>query len=439
MDIDSEITQPIFERLRDFTNEANQTNSILDKVKVIEKYSDLKNLFVYTYDTINYTYGIMSLNIKEKRDLGRLNNRSYSIIEVLNLLSDRLYTGHNAIKLINGLLEDNPEYEDLIYNIIDRNLKTRTDKKLINRVWPELIPDFNVALAETYKDKMKIDFLKDKYYASRKCDGVRLIAKVKEGNVELSSRQGKQFTTLSVLKEDILKVIPKDSPGIVFDGEICLVDENGDEDFQSVMEQIRKKDHTIENPMFMVFDILWLDDFEKEYCEMPFARRLEWLMGIIPNKMKHIKILPQILVEDNEDFIKMREDVVKTNWEGLILRKANSPYEGKRSKNLLKVKVFIDAEYIVKDIEIGPIRHFIEGKEVTSEMLSNIIIEHKGNQVGVGSGFSMEQRLHFKDHPEELLGKVVTVTYFEETKNQDGSYSLRFPTVKAIHGEERTT
>ena len=40
------------------------------------------------------------------------------------------------------------------------------------------------------------------------------------------------------------------------------VDDNGDEDFQSVIKEIRRKDHTIKNPKFKVFDILTLDEFD---------------------------------------------------------------------------------------------------------------------------------------------------------------------------------
>ena len=436
-----QISDPLFERLRKFTDEANQTNSILDKVKVIEKYPDLKDLFVYVYDTINFTYGITSANIKKLKHLGCLpENMHYGIFTALGLLNSRTSTGHEAVKLVNTLIRDYPEYEDLIYNILDRNLKTRTDSKLINKVWPGLIPEFNVALAEDYEDKMKIDFSKVKYYASRKCDGVRLLTLIdNEGDIKLISRQGKEFETLEVLKGEIRKLGLR---GWVLDGEICIVDENGNENFQGVMKEIRKKDHQIQRPVYMLFDMIPLDDFKQEYYVLEFSKRLRELnssMNFRNFTSPNLKVLDQNLVTSNDDLAFLKTEAAILKWEGLILRKADSPYEGKRSKNLLKVKAFIDAEYKVKDIEIGPIRHFIDGKETTSEMLSNIIIEHKGNTVGVGSGFTMEQRLYYKDHPEELLGKVVTIKYFEETKNQDGSYSLRFPTVKAIHGNERNT
>ena len=54
----------------------------------------------------------------------------------------------------------------------------------------------------------------------------------------------------------------------------------------------------------------------------------------------------------------------------------------------------------------------------------------------VGSGFSLEQRQAFKNDPSLIVGKVVTVSYFEETKS-DGAVSLRFPILKTIHGDRR--
>ena len=69
-------------------------------------------------------------------------------------------------------------------------------------------------------------------------------------------------------------------------------------------------------------------------------------------------------------------------------------------------------------------------------MLSQVWIEHKSHLVKVGSGFTQEQRLKYMDG--SILGKTITVQYFEETKNQDGGISLRFPTVKHIYENGRT-
>jgi len=110
-------------------------------------------------------------------------------------------------------------------------------------------------------------------------------------------------------------------------------------------------------------------------------------------------------------------------------------YEGKRSKNLVKVKKFHDAEYKVIGYENDTAEVVRNGRSETIEMLAQVWIEHKGYNVKVGSGWTHEQRLKYMDG--SIVGKIITVQYFEETKNDKGRISLRFPTVKVIHGDKR--
>ena len=82
--------------------------------------------------------------------------------------------------------------------------------------------------------------------------------------------------------------------------------------------------------------------------------------------------------------------------------------------------------------ELDPI-----GLQVEELMLKNIVIEHRGNRVDVGSGFSHEQRRFYFENPDKIVGKQVTIQYFEESQNQNGTYSLRFPVIKAVYDTPR--
>ena len=127
----------------------------------------------------------------------------------------------------------------------------------------------------------------------------------------------------------------------------------------------------------------------------------------------------------------MVDEAESLGYEGIMLRK-NSHYRGKRSRDILKVKKMHDAEYVVTGATNGDIRVVEEGVEKTINCLSSISVEHKGNLVGVGSGFSLDQRKEFGDDHSKIVGKTITVQYFEESKNQDGKYSLRFPVIKHV-------
>lgn len=421
--------------LRKMVDELNSTNSSNSKKDILIKYKNdefIRNVLYYTYNPMfQYYVTPDTLEKNYTEDLGVLYCFN-DLFEMLDILRKREVTGHKAINSVNDYCYKNEEYKDLIYKIIGKDLEIRMGDSLINKVIPGLVPTFDVSLASKFED-VPVDFLKEKWYASRKLDGVRCCTIVDEnGNVSHWSRQGNEFETLGVITEEIKKLNLKN---IVFDGEICVVDENGNEDFQRVMKEIRRKNHTIVNPKYFIFDVIDRDDFMKKSGKTKFSDRYETLKSLIPLN-KHLTVVLQTLISSEDAFLFRMKDADLKGWEGLIIRK-DVGYEGKRSKNMLKCKSFADAEYEVIEVEFGPFRMIENGLEVTKEVLSNVVINHKGFKVSVGSGFSIEERQYYKQHPEEIIGKTITVKYFQETKNQTGGISLRFPTVKCIYKEGR--
>ena len=56
----------------------------------------------------------------------------------------------------------------------------------------------------------------------------------------------------------------------------------------------------------------------------------------------------QTKIETHEQFFRTYEELTSMGAEGVMLRAPNSPYEGKRSKYLLKYKIKEDSEAIIK-------------------------------------------------------------------------------------------
>jgi len=421
-----------------FIQEMNKTTSSNDKITLITVApKSVRRVLYYTYNSF-LQYYITPKVLDKKKELVNKDTKFVCMFNLLESLNQRLITGHKAIKEVNGFILNNPELKDLLFLVLERNLKVRASVKLINKALPGLIPTFNVALANKYdeKTKKKISFEKDVWYVSRKLDGVRCLIIVDEkGKARSYARSGKQFHTLSLVEKELEDLGVKN---IVYDGEMCIVDEKGNEDFQNIMKEIGRKDHTIQNGLFQIFDFIPYRMFSKGYGESgTFSQRVFALQNLLLGKaLNNIDFLEQIPVTSFEELDKLTQTATKKGWEGLMIRK-NVPYQGKRSNDILKVKTFHDSEYEVKDVFFGPLRYIKEGVEVEEEMLSGVAVEHKGNTVRVGSGFTIDQRKYLFNNPNEILGKTITVQYFEESKNQDGEYSLRFPVIKVIHGEER--
>ena len=418
-------------RLQNFVDQMKATSSLNEKKVIIGTIKNdefIKRALKYAYDPYKKYY-VTSATCKKRSDLYELPVFA-DLFCVLDDLNGRYVTGHNAIGLVNGFIKEQDErFEDLIFSIIDRNLELRASASVINKVIPGLIPTFDVALANKF-DPKRADW-NDVWLASRKLDGVRCITIVDiQGNVKCYSRQGNEFETLDVVREAVKQMGLR---GVVFDGEICLMDKDGNEDFPGIMKQIKRKNHTIDNPRYVMFDYLTLSEFDNKSSEMPLTGRL----GRFAKVAEHIEssiylsVLQQVVVTDDDHFAKLSTEAEELGHEGLMVRK-NVGYEGKRTQNLLKVKKFHDAEYQVIDLDFEDHRVIREGKEVVMPMLAQAWIEHKGYKVAVGSGWNQEQRIRYQKNPSELIGKTITVQYFEETKNQQGGLSLRFPTVKHV-------
>ena len=427
----------VLDKVQEFVDASNLTNSNSDKLNVIKHFStdvEVMKMLRYVYHPTKQFY-VTSDNCKKRSEL-----ISYGYKDIFTLLDDlatRFITGHTAIAAVNGFVSANPRHADLIWNILDRNLKTRSTTSMINKAVPGLIPTFDVALAKAYDEKTqkKVNW-NDGWYMSRKLDGVRCVCVIDEtGAINFYSRQGKEFETLDNVRKALE---PYGLRKIVLDGEICMVDAEGNENFQGIMKEIKRKDHTIQNPKFLAFDILHQDEFESCTSERTFSERQEELELFVDtyDTAGIIEHVAQIRVESDQDLQDYVDLASKSGWEGLMLRK-DVGYQGKRSMDVLKVKKFHDAEYTVVAVESDLHRVVVDGQEVEEEMLSHVIVEHRGNQVRVGSGFNHEQRRMYHSNPERILNKTITVQYFEESQNKNGEYSLRFPVVKAIYENGR--
>lgn len=444
--------------LTDFVNQMRSNNSRILKEEILAKWwkeyldtyaknndneplASLLNLFryVYNYDT---QYYITSANIlkKDLTEKGLLAGKNYPLLwDLLDDLSNRVITGHQAIMAVQQFLKKHTESQQkLILDIIDKDLKCGLSEVTINKVCGNIIKTYDVALASKFDPKKHI--LNSDWVIERKLDGVRCNVINRDGIIKCYSRQGKEITTLGKLVDELQGHLPNNT---VLDGEICLVDSNGLESFQGIMKEIKRKDHTIENPMLLAFDMLTLQEFENKEGTTSYTQRIERLKEWYSlqtwntqNKAaKHLSIVnyerysPEALEEWNKK-------VKDWNWEGLMFRK-DVGYEGKRSQNLLKFKMFMDEEFKVLGVEEGDTQEVIGGVARKIKCVGSLVIEYKGNKVNVGTGLSLEQRKRWYTNPEEIIGKTITVKFFEPTQNQDGSWSLRFPVLKAIYDGDR--
>ena len=251
------------------------------------------------------------------------------------------------------------------------------------------------------------------------------MARILDGKVKIFSRQGKRIEGLIDLEEEL-----KELPSGCYDGELLLDKEDlpSKDLYRETVTVVNSKNDNKKNIIFNVFDFIPLKDFENRYSDLHCDRRkmqvYESLRNTEPNWIKPVPILYR--GEYNKEIVQKELDKqIALEHEGVMVNINDAPYEGKRTKNILKVKAMQDCDLKI----IG----FEEGTGKNKGTLGAIIVDYKGFEVKVGSGFTDEDRKYFWDNQNELLGRVITVQYFEETTNKkDNSLSLRFPVYREL-------
>jgi len=431
-------------------DELTATNSKIKKVAILKRYPQCQRILEYVYDPL-MKFHVTSANLKKRNSLKAAFSKvpAYDdIFDLLKALNAREITGHDAIDAVNKFIQQNAKYSELIGNILDKNLKVRIGSPIINDAFPGLINEFKVALAHPYdKHAKKVNFDVQRWGISRKMDGCRCLIIVKNGQATFWSRQAHEFDNehFDYLRQAVEQVAAKIQKGdFVLDSELCIVAGEA-ENFKGAIRIAKTKRGAKnifkilqpgESLRLKLFDIVSIRAFQTGKTKSLNSERQQVLQQW-KDQHPSIEVLEQIFVENTTQLEEAMSKAVERGWEGLILRRQDVCYEGKRTANMLKLKKFKDAEFIVQKLDVGPFRAINSdtGLEEEIEVVTNIYIDNNGVEVRVGSGFSLKERKYYTNRQSELIGATVCVQYFEQT--EDGS--LRFPTNKHIYGHAGRT
>lgn len=436
---------------KNFIDELQMSNSRNYKLDILRKYRDDEDVKYY----LNFLYNpYIVTGISDKKlykDVSRLNVNnytmpSYTVKSLLNYIA-KFNTGSdfliNTIQIFKDQQLDVDLYE-IFDAIITKNFPLGIDVKSINKCIPNLIPEFNVMLANKYFEKPEIVEGKE-FTLTTKIDGGRIIAIKKNGVAKFYTRQGQEYEGLVDLKEEMEKHMPDN---ICLDGEITLLDPYVDDEvnicntgcslFDDIIntankrkltskEQYKKtmmitrRDGEKHGVKMLVFDIMTAEEFENQKCNTIYTERRAKLDSVFNNYFyTYFTLLPALYNGSDTNMItKYLNEAITDDEEGIMININNAPYEFKRTNNLLKVKKMNDLDLKCIGFEEGTNRH--AGK------LGALLVDYKGYTVKVGSGFTDELREEIWNNRDSWLGRTIVVQYFEETQNQQGGISLRFP------------
>lgn len=433
------------------------TSSRNEKLSILKRYENvpnLKEILRFIYNPYCKT-GISAAKLKTACQGLSLDEEGpdIDVAEAIKYFSTHqtgsytdLVVARNFIRTVANKYLDNGAIE-LAKAIVTQDLKIGVTATSLNDVYGDsFIPKTGCMLGTRYDD---VGHAKVKWpcIVTEKLDGVRRILIKEDGVCRFYSRSGHEDTGL----EEILAEAVHLPDNFVYDGELLAAGT-----FKDSIAQ-RQATNSLANVkgrktglIFNVFDMVPVVHFYAGICKQTALERKirlaatfndeslqlideQWAHRICAfgmyKEFKHIAAVPILGLVNS---LTEAEPIVSAIWErggeGIMLNTTTGPYEVKRTKNLLKVKHV--EEFRLKVVNM------IEGTGKYEDSMGALVVNYKGSLVGVGSGFTDEQRHAIWCDPYLYIGRYIEVESFGESINAQGDVSLNCPIFKRFVGDE---
>ncbi|HXM38615.1 MAG TPA: DNA ligase D [Gemmatimonadales bacterium] len=203
------------------------------------------------------------------------------------------------------------------------------------------VQDTELMLAEA-RDQ---PFSKPGWIFEVKLDGYRVRAARENGKAILLSRKGLDFAPAFPEVARAVEALPYE--GVILDGELVVLDDTGRPSFSRLQARAKLsntreiKREAIEHPATLfVFDLLAFDGYDLR--PLPLIKRKAILKKILPSTgplrySEHFETNGEALYEK----------VAQLGLEGIMAKKADSPYRGVRSSDWLKIRADRSDDFVI--------------------------------------------------------------------------------------------
>jgi ATP-dependent DNA ligase len=391
------------------------------------------------------TYGVKSFDMPPEFSPIDTDEGAY-FIDLLLSLSTRQKTGKAAkAAIMHTLGQYTEETAENLAAVLRKNLRVGIGATEVNKVFPGLVPVFDVMLAEKYADHdpefpAQIEF---------KMDGQRTTVFIRPGQPPVGySRDGLDQTywiggLFDAEFQELRRQLAGDQ-AIVLDGEVMehVVDPTKEHPSWSATMESKKEGADRSRLRFYAYDWLTMVEWDQQVCLRPQSQRsesldialaatctmetedgVEWVGKLYPSYKR---------VVNNRDEVKDFFNVaVAQGFEGFMLKKIDAPYVWGRSSHWLKGKPLDTGDGKIVGYYNGKKKskyeHALGGFEVEGTLEDGTPFKAK-----VGGGYTDAQRFQFWEQRDEMIGTVIEFEYMEKTSEG----SLRNPVFKRVRTDK---
>lgn len=321
--------------------------------------------------------------------------------------------------------KQNRTLDEQVISVCESQINKKKDKKYVEDIddiqgADDDLAGFSAMLAHSYeKHRDKIQF---PCLAQPKLDGIRCLST----SSGFFSRGRKQFTSCPHIKEE-LEAFFRANPESRLDGEFYTHEYK--EDFEMICQAVKKTADKAtpddiefqKKVQYHVYDTPRIG----AYREVDkFVDRQRELAHRFKN-YKYVKIVPTVMIMNEGELSEWKVKWIEEGYEGIMVRNMDSPYEGKRSYNLLKWKDFQDAEFEIVRVNEG------QGK-LAGHAGSFTFVTKDGKEFDAKMVGSISRLKDCFEHPKQCIGKMGTIKF----QNLTADGIPRFPVCRGIRDYE---
>ncbi|MBP0597230.1 DNA ligase D [Herbaspirillum sp. LeCh32-8] len=253
----------------------------------------------------------------------------------------------------------------------------------------------------------------DEWLSEMKFDGYRGLCRIARGKARIHTREGLDWSARWPVLVRALEKLPVDDAWI--DGEVVALDEHGGISFEALQNYTngeRQQAGGVRLALY-AFDLLYLNGHDLR--ELPLIQRKQLLRELIPGA-------------DDEGLLLYSEHIVgharevfshacRHGMEGIVTKRVDAPYTGRRDRNWLKIKCERRQEFVIGGYTDPAGRRSGFGAILVGVYDGQGHLQYAGR---VGTGFD-----------EKLLGSLLKKF---KTLEQDGPAFANPPTGRQRHG-----
>lgn len=208
-----------------------------------------------------------------------------------------------------------------------------------------------------------------------KYDGYRMLAAIGGGAVRINTRRGLDWT--DKFQPLVRPLLDLPLASALFDGEVAVADKDGRTDFGALQDRMAEgKGRGIG---FYLFDLLFLDG--EDLRKRPLLERKAKLAALLADQPRTGPLFYSDHVVGNG--AAMLQHVCEINLEGIVSKRADSPYRSDRSRDWLKAKCGFGQEFVI----VGWKPSDVAGRPFSSILLAVREGDRLAYRGRVGSGF----------------------------------------------------